>query len=138
MGNFNHTDFDRFVSNFSKMSVEFESWLNAFLMNEGLRFIAEVQQRTPKDTGALQAAWKIESVTRSGDTLYCWFINSMYYATFVEYGHAKPYRAGATEGSTDWVDGYFMMTVSLDSVERKMPARFNRELKAYLIKLGAL
>lgn len=109
-----------------------------FLMQEGMRFIADVKHRTPVDTGILRNAWNLENVTKNGDELRCWFRNDAYYADYVEYGHAKPYRSGATEGSSDWVDGYFMMTVSLDEVYRKMPSRFDRGLKDYLLRLEAL
>ena len=65
-----------------------------------------------------------------------WFVNPMYYATFVEYGHAKPYKAGAAPGSADWVEGYFMMTVSLEVIQRNMPARFNKEFDQFITSLG--
>jgi hypothetical protein len=62
----------------------------------------------------------------------------MDYATHVEYGHAKPYKSGAAEGSADWVEGYFMMTVSIMVIERQMPARFNREFQRFLDSLGVM
>jgi hypothetical protein len=62
----------------------------------------------------------------------------MYYADFVEYGHAKPYKSGAAPGSADWVQGYFMMTVSLDYIYRTMPARFNTEFRAFVQEMGVM
>ena len=100
-----------------------------------MRFIAEVKPRTPVDTGDLRNHWKLDGITRSGNTLNVWFVNSMYYATFVEYGHAKPYKSGAQEGSDDWVEGYFMMTVSLEIIQRNMPARFDREFIKFVESL---
>jgi len=135
---FDYKGLVNYTNNFKKMYFDFDRWIFYFLMNEGMRFIADVKRRTPVDTGSLRGAWTLETVTRRGDELYCWFSNPMYYADFVEYGHAKPYRSGAKEGSDDWVDGYFMMTVALDAVYRKMPAQFNTELRKFLMTLGTL
>lgn len=131
-----YTEFKQFRDRFARVTREFDSWIHKFLLNEGMRFIAEVKPRTPVDTGDLRNHWKLDGITRSGDTLQVWFVNSMYYATYVEYGHAKPYKSGAAPGSADWVDGYFMMTVSLEVIQRSMPARFNKQFKAFLQSLG--
>lgn len=132
---FDYSEYKKFRDKFAKLTREFDSWMHQFLLNEGLRFIAEVKPRTPVDTGDLRNHWKLDGMTRDGDTLHVWFVNPMYYASFVEYGHAKPYKAGATEGSADWVEGYFMMTVSLEIIEKNMPARFNRAFAAFLASL---
>ena len=133
---FDYSEFQAYRNNFSKFTREFDTWIHKFLLNEGMRFIAEVKPRTPVDTGDLRNHWKLDGITRDGDTLRVWFVNSMYYATFVEYGHAKPYKSGAQPGSADWVEGYFMMTVSLDIIQRNMPARFNNQFKAFVEALG--
>ena len=130
-----YSEFKQFRDNFAKLTREFDSWIHKFLLKEGMRFIAEVKPRTPVDTGDLRNHWKLDGMTRDGDTLRVWFVNSMHYATFVEYGHAKPYKSGASPGSSDWVDGYFMMTVSLSIIERNMPARFNKQFEAFLASL---
>lgn len=137
-GRFDYSEFEKYRDNFCEMYRQFEGWFIAFLLKEGMRFIAKVKPRTPVDTGDLRNHWELEGITREGDTLKCWFINSMYYATFVEYGHAKPYKSGAAEGSPDWVEGYFMMTVTLDEIERAMPARFDRAFKQFLKSLEVL
>lgn len=131
-----YSEFQKYRDNFAKLTREFDGWIHRFLLNEGLRFIAEVKPRTPVDTSDLRNHWKLDGMTRSGDTLQVWFVNPMYYATFVEYGHAKPYRSGAVEGGPDWVEGYFMMTVSLEIIERNMPARFNQQFQVFLASLG--
>lgn len=131
-----YSEFQNYRNNFAKLTREFDTWMHKFLLQEGMRFIAEVKPRTPVDTGDLRNHWKLDGMTRDGDTLRVWFVNPMYYATHVEYGHAKPYKAGAAEGSADWVEGYFMMTVSLEIIERQMPARFNKQFEAFLDSLG--
>lgn len=133
---FDYSEFKNYRDNFAKLTKEFDTWMHKFLLQEGMRFLAEVKPRTPVDTGDLRNHWKLDGMTREGDTLRVWFVNTMDYATHVEYGHAKPYKAGATEGSADWVEGYFMMTVSLEIIERQMPARFNKQFEAFLDSLG--
>ena len=135
---FNSSDFEKYRNNFYRMYLQYDAWLTTFLLKEGMRFIAKVKPRTPVDTGDLRNHWQLQGITRDGDVLKCWFVNPMYYADFVEYGHAKPYKSGAAEGSPDWVDGYFMMTVTLDEIERAMPARFDAEFKKFLMSLGVL
>ncbi len=134
---FDFTEFQEYRDNFMTMYLQFDTWLTRFLLQEGMRFIAAVKPRTPVDTGDLRNHWQLEGISRQGDVLHCWFVNTMYYATFVEYGHAKPYMSGiATEGGPDWVEGYFMMTVSIEQIQRTMPARFERAFAYYLKSLG--
>ena len=135
---FDYSQFQEFRNRFSNLSRQFDTWMHQFLLKEGMRFIAKVKPRTPVDTGDLRNHWQLQGITREGNTLKCWFVNSMRYATFVEYGHAKPYKAGAAEGSADWVQGYFMMTVTLDEIYAAMPARFNSEFTKFLLSLGVM
>lgn len=135
---FDYSQFQDYRNRFNKMSKEFDAWFHQFLLNEGMRFIAKVKPRTPVDTGDLRNHWQLEGITREGNTLKCWFINPMRYASFVEYGHAKPYKSGAAEGSADWVQGYFMMTVTIDEIQAAMPARFNAEFTKFLLSLGVM
>lgn len=133
---FDFTEFNRFRGNFARLALGFDQWIQQFLLNEGMRFIREVKYRTPVDTGDLRNHWKLDGITRVGDELHVWFVNTMYYATYVEYGHAKPYKSGAAVGGPDWVEGYFMMTVSLEVIQRNMPARFDREFINFIESLG--
>ena len=81
----NYSDFKQFRDNFAKLTKEFDHWIHQFLLKEGMRFIAEVKPRTPVDTGDLRNHWKLDGMTRNGDELHVWFVNPMYYASFVEY-----------------------------------------------------
>ena len=137
-GGFDYSEFHKYRTNFYQMYLQFDAWLTAFLLKQGMRFIAGVKPRTPVDTGDLRNHWQLDGISRDGDTLKCWFVNSMYYATFVEFGHAKPYKAGAAEGGPDWVEGYFMMTVTLDEIQRAMPARFDAAFTQFLKSLEVL
>lgn len=137
-GGFDYSDFKAYRDNFTTMYLQFDKWLTSFLLEQGMRFIAKVKPRTPVDTGDLRNHWQLEGISRDGNILKCWFVNSMYYATFVEYGHAKPYKAGAAEGGPDWVEGYFMMTVTLEEIQSAMPARFDAAFTQFLSNLEVL
>ena len=138
-GGFDYNEFRKYRDNFNKMYQSFDAWLTAFLLKEGMRFIAEVKPRTPVDTGDLRNHWQLDGISREGDELKCWFVNTMHYATHVEYGHAKPYMSGiAVEGGPDWVEGYFMMTVSLKRIQDTMPARFDAAFTQFLRSLEVL
>lgn len=132
---FDYSEFRRLRNNFARLTSEFNSWIYAFLLREGEHFIRVVKRRTPVDTGDLRSHWAIQGITRQGDNLQVEIVNPMHYASFVEYGHAKPYKAGASPGSADWVDGYFMMTVSVQTVIKQMPARFRKEFDVFLASL---
>ena len=137
-GRFDFTEFERYRNNFYNLYVQFDAWIAKFVLREGMRFIAKVKPRTPVDTGDLRNHWQLDGMTRNGDVINCWFVNSMDYATHVEYGHAKPYKSGAAEGSSDWVDGYFMMTITIDEIQRAMPARFDAAFTQFLKSLEVL
>jgi len=136
---FDYRQFNDWKKHMEKASTEFDQWLLIFLNQEGERFIAQVKPRTPVDTGDLRNHWQIEGIKKTGSELYCWFVNPMEYATPVEYGHAPPYMSGKVlEGEGTWVEGYFMMTVSLEYIDRTMPTRFEKEFKEFLLSLGAI
>lgn len=135
---FDYSQFEQYRNRFNTMYSQFDTWLTSFLLNQGMRFLAGVKPRTPVDTGDLRNHWQLAGITREGSVLKCWFVNTMYYATFVEYGHAKPYKSGAAEGGPDWVEGYFMMTVTLDQIYRQMPARFDAAFTQFLRSLGVM
>ena len=135
---FDYTDFQNHRNNFANMARKFDAWLREFMLQEGLRFIRDVKVRTPVDTGDLRNHWQLSKIYQTGDLIAVEFVNPMQYATFVEYGHAKPYKAGATEGSTDWVEGYFMMTVALEDIYRAMPRRFDAEFTKFLASMKVI
>ena len=73
---FDYKSFLDYRNRFSRMSSQFDTWINNFLLQEGMRFIAGVKPRTPVDTGDLRNHWQLDTITRTGNTLNCWFVNS--------------------------------------------------------------
>lgn len=135
----NYSQFRKLRDNFSKLSDEYEAWLQSFLLNEANRFMALVKPLTPVDTGDLRNHWKIGKIFRQGDMLCVEIINPMEYASFVEWGHKQtPGRYVPQIGKKlvkDWVEGAHMMQISLDRIYAEMPARFNSEFTKWLKRL---
>lgn len=155
-GKFDYRQFEEYVKNFEKMINEFETFLKTYLLEQAQRCINACKKRTPVDTGALRASWGIGSqklvlkssmdsegkvnvsfdeanssiadISVVGDNFEVTIWNGMEYASYVEYGHS-------TRGGT-WVDGYFMLTISIAQVENAMPARFEKAFKNFLKERG--
>jgi len=123
------SELEKFFKNWQDAYSDFEDFLKKFLLEQGLRVIAKTKPRTPVDTGALRNMWMVGEVRIVGQDFEVELINSMDYASFVEFG------ARNVNGS--WRDGRFMFTISIDEVQRAMPARFDKAFKAYLQSKGA-
>ena len=137
---------------------EFNSFLYDFLLEMAERVIAKTKPRTPVDTGALRSAWAVETdkvtastktrtskrtgqkvdttaysqegnviVSGSGKYLAVVLSNPMEYATEIEYGH-RIVRSGVEVG---WYEGVFMLRVSIDEIDKQMPARYEKEFKRF-------
>lgn len=154
--NFDYKDFEEYVTKFEKMTRDFETFLKTFLLQQAQRCINEAKKNTPVDTGALRASWGIGSQTLVlkssldefgkqnvsidtenstiadisvvGDNFEVTIWNGMDYASYVEYGHRT------TSGG--FVQGVFMLTISIDKVSRAMPSRFQTAFKQFLKERG--
>jgi len=130
---------EQFLKNNISAFEEFRDWLEKFFLREANRALGEIIERhnqiyaaTGKtvDTGAMRESWYVGEVTISGDALEVKLGNSQAYASFIEFG------ARNVNGS--WRDGYFIMTIPIDRIQRQLPERFNRDFKAYLQSKGAV
>lgn len=154
--NFDYKQFEQYVKNFEKMTTEFETFLKTYLLQQAQRCVSSCKRRTPVDTGALRASWGIGSqklvlkssmdyegnvkvsfdsenssivdISVVGNNFEVTIWNGMEYASYVEYGHS-------TTGGT-WVNGHFMLTISISQVSNAMPARFETAFKNFLKERG--
>ena len=152
MSEFNYSEFEKYVKKFEKMTDEFETFLKSFLLEMAQRVVARAQKNTPVDTGAMRASWGIGSqslalnssinadgktvvsldtensqvadISVVGSTLEVTIWNGMEYSSFIEYGHAN------RDGS--WREGFFVLTVAIDEVQRQIPARFERAFEKFI------
>lgn len=148
------SQFEQFAKAWQAVDKDFDIFLRQFLLEMALSAIAKIKPKTPEDTGALRNTWGVgnqalqvgrqtgealsafeqaatlESVEMVGDSIQIAIWNLMDYASFIEYGHRLVNGA--------WQDGYFMMTVSIDEIQRQIPARFNKAFKQYIASKGAV
>ena len=129
------TEFERYCKQYAEMQSEFEGFLRDFLTKMAWRVIKEAIPKTPHDTGNLQNSWGIGDIHSNGKNLEIEIINTAEYATEVEFGHRGVYvpAVGVTlHVDTKWTDGHFMLTTSIDNIQKQMPARFEQEFQNFL------
>jgi len=126
---FDYKEFVELRNKFIKMDKEFDSFLRNFLLEMGLRALADTKRNTPVDTGLLRNSWLLGDITRKGDTLEIELYNPIEYASFMEYGHMTRNRDG-------WVEGQFMCTIAINRIESQIPARFETAFNIWIRSLG--
>lgn len=118
--------------------------------SDGTRIVDEnnkpiALKKSPKKGGTLRRGWTAQKgsgasglntrgakqfvdtlkVNHFGDTYVIEIINSVYYASYVEFGHRTPSHRG-------WVPGKFMMTISEQELERIAPDILEKKIKKFL------
>lgn len=77
---FDFSELAEYYKNFQKMNGLWVAWLHNFLMQEGLRVVAETKLMTPVDTSLLRSSWRVDGIVKNGSTLTVYFVNPVYYA----------------------------------------------------------
>lgn len=124
-------EFKNFANNFKKMTFKYDKFLFDFLTKIAMEVLAKTKKRTPVDTGELRRNWDITRVMKKGNDLIVYLYNSKDYASYVEMGHT-------TRNRTGWVEGYYMATISIEEVERKIPKRFEKEFIKFMASCEVL
>lgn len=126
----------KFKENIDRLSdTDIEKMNERIIKETARRFLNEVIQRTPvglypegsgRVGGTLRRGWTANqiNVRKNGSNYEVEIINSVDYASFVEYGHRT--RNGG------WVNGRFFMTISVDRVEGMAPAIAQKHIRRTL------
>jgi len=127
-GKFEFGDIKKLAGAFQKALDErvIERFIRDFLLEMAMRAMRKIKKRTPVDTGELRRNWMVGSVVRQGDAYVVEIYNNTDYAVFVEFGH----RTGAD--LTKWVEGRFMMTISMQEIERELPRYLEKRMAELL------
>lgn len=104
--------------------VDFDRFYTEAAKDIASRLLTKVKKRTPVDTGALRRNWGV-SIEHQGDQYVITVINGLMYASYVEYGHRTANHKG-------WVEGRFMLTISVQELERMAPALLEKRLLKFL------
>ncbi|GIP55956.1 HK97 gp10 family phage protein [Paenibacillus vini] len=116
-GDFDFGEFEQLAKTFKKALDErvIERWIREFLLEMAYRADRKIKKRTPVDSGELRRRWQVGQVIKKGNAYEVEIFNNTEYAGYVEYGH----RTG--KELTGWVEGRFMMTISMKEMERELP-----------------
>ena len=120
------------------------------LHTAGMRLQRRAEKRTPVDTGQLRKNWKVHEDKVRGWNHTVDVENPVEYATYVEYGH-RPNWQGMIKGKKNkqgtkmlkfgnmemedgtpakaWVEGYFMLTKSIDETKSEMGNLVNEKIE---------
>lgn len=124
-GRFDFREFERLKRNYEQLAQNIDTFLREFLLEMAMRAERKIKKRTPVDTGLLRRSWEVGEVIKQGDKYLVEIINPVEYASYVEYGHR-------TRDRRKWVDGRFMMTISMQEIERELPRFLERRLLKWL------
>lgn len=128
----NFSNFKKFEEHLRFLQSNFPDEMEQFLLDIGNSVIRASKRRTPTETGDLKSSWKISDVERKGDTLYVTVFNdatttyegrTVPLAPFVEFGHKITTKDGRVTGK---VDGYYMFTTSIKTINRQIPRRLRK------------
>lgn len=145
LGSFEFDEFKRLEKTFQKAIDErvVERFIKDFLLEMAYRAESKIKRRTPVNTGDLRRKWTVGRVERHGNSYVVEIFNPLEYASFVEngfrshwvpgewvnnqfkyiLGHNKGMQVGEKNG---WVEGRFMMRISMKEIEREFPIYLER------------
>lgn len=129
-GGFDYRELEKYIKNFQKASDHFEQWLISFLQENANWLLKQTVESTPVDTGNLRRQWRITKVRKlSSENIGFALVNYADYASYVELGHT-------TRNRKNWVEGYYMCTISMKKLEQYLPRRFEKEFMIYMKGYG--
>lgn len=122
-GEFEFDEFKQLADSFRSVLDRnvIDTWIRELLLEIAYRAVAKIKKRTPVDSGHLRGNWQVGEIVRKGDAFEVEIYNVVEYAPWVEYGH----RTG--KNLDKWVEGRFMMTISMKEIERELPAFIQRK-----------
>ncbi|MGG3278866.1 HK97 gp10 family phage protein [Paenibacillus solani] len=120
-GKFDFAEMDKMAKAFKKALDErvIERFIHEFLLEMAYRGEGKIKKRTPVDSGELRRNWRVGSIERQGDSFVVEIFNNTEYASYVENGHRNREK-------TDWVEGRFMMAISMKQLEKELPVYLER------------
>lgn len=117
---FDVSELEKLRDKFKKLSKNTSEISRKVIEDMALRTLRATIKRTPvgeyddgRIGGTLKKGWYVTDIVQKGNVYEVDLKNDTTYASFVEYGHR-------TRGHNSWVEGQFMMTISVDEVQRKV------------------
>ncbi|WP_097026173.1 HK97 gp10 family phage protein [Clostridium peptidivorans] len=122
LGSFDCSEFRKLAGSFQKALDErvIERWIKEFLLEMAFRAERKIKKRTPvgvypdKTGGHLRRNWQVGEVIKQGNAYIVEIFNNVEYASYVNNGHR-------TRNHKGWVEGRFMVEISMQEIERDLP-----------------
>ncbi|GAA0122247.1 HK97 gp10 family phage protein [Clostridium faecium] len=128
LGSFDYSEFKNMAKSFNKALNErvVERWIREFLLEMAFRAERKIKKRTPvgvypnKTGGHLRRNWQVGNVVKQGNSYVVEVFNNVEYASYVNNGHR-------TRNHKGWVEGRFMVEISMNEIERELPKFLERK-----------
>lgn len=122
LGSFDYSGFKDMAKRFNNALDErvIERWIREFLLETAFRAERKIKKRTPVDSGHLRCNWQVGTVEKRGNAYVVEIFNNIEYASFVNNGHR-------TRNHKGWVEGRFMVEISMNEIERQLPKFLERK-----------
>lgn len=125
---FDFREFKKFQKDIERFNKEWDNFIKKFLLEMGLRALADVKRNTSTITGLLKNSWQIGGVTRKGDKIEIVLYNHANYSSYYEYGHMTRNREG-------FVQGKFTCSKAIKRIEEQIPSRFKKAFETWINSL---
>lgn len=130
--------------------VDFDRFYTEAAKDMAGHLLNKVKKRTPVIYGKLRDAWAVLPIERQGDQYVITVINGLRYASYVEYGYRQqpgrfipgywdgerfiynPDEEGGMVLKNICVGGRFMLTISIQELERMAPVLLEKRLLEFL------
>ena len=155
---FDYREYAKWVKNLGIAEKEFQTWLKTFLLEQAQRVIRLGKPRTPVDTGFLRNSWYIGTQhikqiddpsgaksSKSGNAMQVIDWEHSDIASIevigsylqVEIGLGAEYASYIEFGQRSY-QGRYMLTISVNDVQKAMPSRFDKQFKQWLKSKGVV
>lgn len=122
---YDFTALQQFHMNLEKLGAEHDAFMRKMARDLAGQLVAAVKKKTPVDTGNLRRNWRIRTAGKQGNMFVSVILNSVQYASYVEYGHR-------TRGGKGWWEGKHMLQLSADEIQRTGPEYLSEQLFLWL------
>lgn len=120
--------------NLVEQQKQMDDYLRLLASDIAALLLRKVIKRTPvgvyphKTGGNLRRDWTVGEVVKTNNGYKVEVINSVEYASYVEYGHR-------TRNHKGWVPGRFMLTISENEIRDNLESIIQKRLKVILEKM---
>ncbi|MNW41162.1 hypothetical protein D3C74_182910 [compost metagenome] len=130
-GSFDISEFKKFGANIEAMRKAWPRFMTECVHELANRLLAkavkETIERTNYITGDLRRGWTVGQIVLNSHGAEIEVFNPVAYSSYVEYGHRTSNHQG-------WVEGRFMMTISVQELERELPAIMERKMERFIAR----